>query len=36
MNQDPAAVGRIGFHADVQLLDVFLPEKGQDPLFQFA
>ncbi len=36
MNQDPAAVGRIGLHADVELLNVLLIQKGQYPPFQLA
>src|SRR5882757_677766 len=36
MDQDPAGVGRVGLHTDVELLDVLLRQHGQYPLLQLA
>lgn len=36
INQDPAAVGRIRLHADIELLNMFLLKKSQYPSLQFA
>jgi len=36
VDQDPAGVGRVGLHADVELLDVLLRQHGQHPLLQLA